>query len=131
MYPNIHRLGGKIFQKNFLCIKTLFITYKSNKKKYFFPIFEGGSLLSVEKFPLLFFLMNPSLPFLNTPKADVDVMIESINKSQNWDLNVMIFPTLDFSNQRLPFQRFRLDEVENQGNYLVLGQVSSEDEGVS
>ena len=88
-------------------------------------------MLSVEKFPLLFFLMNPSLPFLNTPKADVDVMIESINKSQNWDLNVMIFPTLDFSNQRLPFQRFRLDEVENQGNYLVLGQVSSEDEGVS
>ena len=32
---------------------------------------------------------------------------------------------------KFSLQRFRLDELENKGNYLVLGQVSPEDEGVS
>ena len=36
---NIQRQSGKIFQKNFLHIKTLFRTYILNKKKYIFHFF--------------------------------------------------------------------------------------------
>lgn len=44
----------------------------------------------------------------------------------SWHFLDYIFTITKFS-----LQRFRLDELENQGNYLVLGQVSPEDEGVS
>ena len=44
----------------------------------------------------------------------------------SWHFRDYIFTITNFS-----LQRFRLDELENQGNYLVLGQVSPEDEGVS
>ena len=43
----------------------------------------------------------------------------------------LFFYRRDFNNISVFFQRFRLDDVENQGNYLVLGQVSPEDQGVS
>ena len=66
-------------------------------------------------------------------RSIIDVMMSSINKSPNSDLNVttFIFHRWDFNTIMDFFQRFRLDDVENQGNYLVLGQVSPEDEGVS